>query len=150
MATRNGDRQRGNAVEQLAREALEAFRADAPKEYQVLVKEYEGQSAVVGVFGMGSVDVAVSRGEVHLGESKAKEKTRMIARGATYPETIMAMSRGEVTPLEAFHAGDLVVRAPSEELHKAFGFLVKFSEAAIGSKGLQRVLEKFKEQSGLK
>ncbi|MBR0696736.1 hypothetical protein [Bradyrhizobium lablabi] len=150
MASRNEDKQRGSAVEQLAREALEAFRADAPEDYDVLVKEYEGQSAVVGVFGMGSVNVAISRGEVHLGESEAKGKTRIIARGATYPETIIAMSRGEVTPLEAFHAGDLVVRAPSEELHKAFGFLVKFSASAVASKGLQRVLEKFKEQSGLK
>jgi hypothetical protein len=150
MASRNDDKQRGNPVEDLAREALEAFKADAPKEYQALVKEYEGQSAVVGVFGMGSVDVAVSRGEVHVGESKSKDKKRPFAHGATYPETILAISRGEITPLEAFHAGDLVVRAPSEELHKAFGYMVKFSDAALGSRGLQRVLGKFREQSGLK
>jgi hypothetical protein len=150
MASRNDDKQRGNPVEDLAREALEAFKADAPKEYQALVKEYEGQSAVVGVFGMGSVDVAVSRGEVHVGESKSKDKKRPCAHGATYPETILAISRGEITPLEAFHAGDLVVRAPSEELHKAFGYMVKFSDAALGSRGLQRVLGKFREQSGLK
>jgi hypothetical protein len=150
MASKDEDKRRANAVEELAREAIEAFKADSPKEYSTLVKEYEGQSAVVGVFGMGSVNVAVSRGEVHLGDGEAKAKTRLIARGATYPETLIAISKGEVTPLEAYHAGDLVVRAPSEELHKAFGFLVKFSEAAIASRGLQRVLDRFKEQSGLK
>jgi hypothetical protein len=141
------DDKRSNAMAELAREALEAFKADAPEEYEALVKEYEGQSAVVGVFSMGSVNVAVSGGAVHISEGKPKEKTRMIGRGATYPETILAMSRGEVTPLEAFHAGDLIVQAQSEELHKAFGLMVKFSGAAIGSKQLQGVLGKFRARA---
>lgn len=147
MTDGNMEKRGGNAVKDLAHAALEAFRNDAPREYAELVKEYEGQGAVVGIFGMGSVDIAVSGGEVRVGESTAQGKGKMVARAATYPETILAMSNGEVTPLEAFHAGELVVRAPSEELHKAFGYLVKFSDVALGSKGLQRVLTRFKEQA---
>jgi hypothetical protein len=147
MATGDKKRREGSAVEELAHAALEAFRTDAPRAYEELVKEYEGQGAVVGIFGMGSVDISVRGGEVQVGEGAVHDKRAPVARAATYPETILAMSNGEITPLEAFHAGELVVRAPSEELHKAFGYLVKYSDVAIGSKGLQRVLARFKEQA---
>lgn len=133
----------------IARRALEAFRADAKEAYTQLVKEYDNSSAVIGVFGLGTVTLTVSGGEAAVHEKadeKALEKpARLVARGAAYPETILALSEGRVTPIEAFHSGDLVVRAPSEELHRAFGLMVKYSDTAIRSEQLQGVLKEFRE-----
>ena len=128
----------------IARRALEAFRADAQEAYAQLVKEYDNSSAVIGVFGMGSVTLAVRGGEAAIHEQAPDKPGRLVGRGAAYPETILALSEGRVTPVEAFHSGDLVVRAASEELHRAFGLMVKYSESAVRSERLQDVLKEFR------
>lgn len=140
-----GDPRRGREiVADLAQQAIEAFRADSKKDYEELVKSYEGCTAVVGIFGLGSVTIAVSGGKVYVDATDRKRSTKLIARGAAYPETIVALSEGRLTPLEAFHTGDIVVRAESEELHKAYGLMVKMSDSAIRSERLQGVLKKFR------
>lgn len=133
---------------EIARRALEAFRADSQEAYAQLVREYDNSSAVVGVFGLGSVTLAVSGGEATIldkAPEKGDRQTRLVGRGAAYPETVLALSEGRVTPIEAFHSGDLVVRAPSEELHRAFGLMVKYSDTAVRSDRLQEVLKEFRE-----
>jgi hypothetical protein len=147
MANKEGqvDPRRGREiVADLAQQAIEAFRTDSKKDYDQLVKSYEGCSAVVGIFGLGSVTIAVSGGAVHVNPSDRARGTKLIARGAAYPETIVALSEARLTPLEAFHTGDIVVRAESEELHKAYGLMVKMSEGAIRSERLQGVLKRFR------
>ena len=134
-------------IEDLAHKALGAFRSDAKKEYDTLVKAYEGCNAVVGIFGMGSVTVAVSKGEVHINPNPKQVSTKTVGRGATYPETLVALSKGQLTALEAFHRGDLVARAESGDLHTAYGFLVKFSDAALRSARLQGVLGEFQTKT---
>jgi hypothetical protein len=66
-------------------------------------------------------------------------------RGATTPETLMAILEGRVTPMAAYFKSDLVARADSAELHKAYDYFVRFSDAALRSKKLQNVLTKFRE-----
>lgn len=132
---------------EIARRALEAFRADAQEAYAQLVREYDNSSAVIGVFGMGSVTLAVSGGEATILDKAPDNPSRLIGRGAAYPETVLALSEGRITPVEAFHSGDLVVRASSEELHRAFGLMVKYSDTAVRSERLQAVLKEFRERA---
>ena len=129
---------------EFARRALEAWRSDATAEYEQLVKTYEGCSAVVGVFGLGSITVTVSGGVAQVHEEAPDRQPKVIGRGAAFPETIVALSEGRITPIEAFHAGDLVVRADSEELHRAYGLMVKMTDSAVRSKRLQSVLKDFR------
>ena len=141
----SADPQRGRKlVADLAQRAIEAFRTDARKEFDQLVKTYEGCGAVVGIFGLGSVTITVHDGSVHVDAADRARETKLLARGAAYPETVIAISEGRMSPLEAFHTGDLVVRAPSEELHKAYGLMVTLSDAAIRSSRLQGVLKDFR------
>lgn len=130
---------------EIARHALEAFRADSQEAYAQLVREYDNSSAVIGVFGLGAVTLTVSGGEAAIQDKVQEKPLRLIGRGAAYPETVLALSEGRVTPIEAFHSGDLVVRAPSEELHRAFGLMVKYSDTAVRSEKLQEVLKEFRE-----
>lgn len=123
--------------------AIKAFAADAPGDYKRLVKEYDGRSAVVGLFGIGSASVTVRGGDVVV-DGPPDNKTRLIARAATHPETILALAEGRTTAMEAFHVGDLVVRAPSDELHRAFGHMVQLSEPVLRSAKLQAVLKEFR------
>lgn len=136
-------------VAQYAERALKAFASDAPKDYKKLIEAYNGQSAVIALFGVGSAAVAVQDGKVLVGEASGK-KSRMLARAATHPETISALADGRTTALEAFHVGDLVVRAPSEELHRAFGYMVKMSGSALSSSKLQELLKEFRKDMGLR
>jgi hypothetical protein len=149
MANSMDQREGRKFVEQIARDTLAALQADAKSEYNELVKAYEGCSAVLGIFGMGSATIAVSRGEVQINPTGNEVGTRQIMRGATFPETIVAMSTGDVTPLEAFHASDLVVRAAdSRELHKAYEFVVKFSAVPLKSERMQKVIADIKARTG--
>ena len=138
----------GNAVlEKIAKEALSAFRSDAKKEYESLVAAYEGASASIGVFGLGSVTVAVREKKAGI-NPPANQCPPMVGRAAVRPETVVAISEGKVTVLDAYHKGDLIVRAESGELHKAYGFLVKFSDAALRSEKLQKVFKDFRKNTG--
>ncbi|WP_299635758.1 hypothetical protein [uncultured Ruegeria sp.] len=132
------------AVEKLAEDALAGFRADAKKEYAELVKQYEGASATVGVFGMGSVEVSVMSGEVHINPNqKRKGKGRGV--GAISPEALVAISEGRMTVMDAFHRGEIVVRAESAALHEGYDSFIRNSEAALRSKRLQKTLAQFRK-----
>lgn len=135
-----------DAMAELANQALEAFRADMSKEYEQLVKTYEGSSAGVGLFGVGSVTIAVQNGEVMI-NPPAEKCPPLLGRGATYPEVLLALARGQLTGLDAFHRGDLLIQVDdSEELHRAYDFFVRFSESALRSQRLRGVLKQFEEK----
>lgn len=139
---------REGGLKDLAHEVLEAVRADMPEQYAELVEAYDGQAAVVGVFGMGSVTVAVTNKEVLLDPAEG-QRPPLLARAATYPEVLTALGRGNVTVLDAFHRGDLVVQADeAEELHRAYDFIVRFSDEALRSERLRGLLDRFERQAG--
>jgi hypothetical protein len=136
------------ALEGIAREALDAFRHDAREAYERLVREYEGSAAVVGVFGLGSVTVAVRDGEVHI-NPEAGKCPKVIGHGATYPETVVDLAEGRTTVLKAFHAADLVVRVDDpQELHRAYSLAVEFTDPVVRSDRLQHVLRRFRDVAG--
>lgn len=136
----------GNEImAKFASKALEAFRGDLKEEYAELVKAYDGSAAAVGVFGIGSVTIAVQNGEVAINPA-AEKCPPLIGRGATYPEVISALAQGEVTALDAFHQGHLVVQAEdSGQLHRAYDFFVRFSGKALESRRLHNVLQEFEK-----
>jgi hypothetical protein len=136
------------ALATLTRKAIKAIQSDAREAYQELAKSYEGSAVVFGVFGLGSVTIAVRDGEIQVG-SDGKERSKLVGRGAVYPETLLAITRGEITPLEAYHRGELLARAASTDLHRAYGHLMKFSDAALRSPKLQEVVSDFREVTGL-
>lgn len=139
--------QRGGELKEVAEQVLEVLHADLPEQYAELVEAYDGQSVVVGVFGMGAVTVAVAGREVLL-DPTGDERRPLLGRAATYPEVISALARGNVTVLDAFHRGDLVVQAEDpEELHRAYDFIVRFSDAAMRSERLRGILELFERRA---
>ncbi|RSZ60741.1 hypothetical protein HF313_18420 [Massilia atriviolacea] len=131
----------------IARRALAAFRNDSQEAYAQLVREYDNSSAVIGIFGLGSVILTVSGGEAAIAERAPDKPARLVGRAALYPETILALSEGRMTPIEAFHSGDLVVRAESDDLHRAYGLMVKYTDTALRSQQLQSVLKEFRALS---
>lgn len=140
-------------VADFAERAIKAFQADAPEQFQQLVKEYEGHSAVIGLFGVGSTSVSVRGGKVSVANTNGKGKSKtgaITARAATYPETVVAIAEGRITPLEAFHVGDLVVRTESDELHRAFGLMVQMTDSALRSTKMQDVLADFRKRMDLR
>ena len=138
-------REGAETVKRFTESAIDAFRTDAPEEFQSLIREYDGHSAVVGLFGIGSTSISVVKGRVYVGGSPGRA-ARQLAHAATHPETIVAIAEGRTTALEAFHVGDLVVRAPAEELHRAFGLFVRMTEPALRSAKLQGVLREFRDE----
>lgn len=144
MAIYQTDPRAGNEeMMKLAKDALAAFRADAKKAYAELIKQYEGSTVVVGVFGIGSVSLSVEKGEVKLNPD-AREVKEVRGRGAIYPETIVAISEGRLTVMEAFHQKGIVVHSGSENLHEAYESFCRHSEAALKSKRLQKTLKEFR------
>jgi hypothetical protein len=142
-----GHKQNGTMAE-FAEKALAAFRRDLKSEYAELVEAFDGSAAAVGVFGVGSVTIAVRDGKVEI-DPPAERCPPLIGRGATYPEVIGALARGEVTALDAFHRGDLLVQTQtSDELRRAYDFFVRFSGSALESKRLHEVLREFEAQVG--
>jgi hypothetical protein len=137
--------------EQLARiaeQALVAFRTDCPAEFATLVRAYENSSAAVGVFGLGNVTLAVKDGEVRI-NPPTEDCPPLVGRGATYPEVISALARGQITALDAFNRGDMLVRtAETDELHKAYTFFAEFCGKALESRKLIDVLSTFEEVVG--
>ncbi|MDH4185376.1 MAG: hypothetical protein OEV08_00135 [Nitrospira sp.] len=133
----------------LANDALKAFREDNPQAFKELVEVYSGKSADLALFGHGKFHIAVKKGEVEIQPDKI-QGSGATGRGATTPETLMAILEGKLTVLEAFHKGDLVARANSAELHRAYDFFARFSDAAMRSKKLQKVLSDFRSTFGQK
>jgi hypothetical protein len=141
MKERNGD----EIVRKFASSALEAFRKDAAKAYSALAKEYEGKSAAVGVFGVGSCVVAVHEGEVKV-NPRSPSRSSVQARAAVYPETLQALTEGKMSVLEAFFGGDLVAQASAEDLHGAYANIVRHADAALKSDKLKKVAKDFLQE----
>lgn len=137
--TRNEDAE----LAKLAHEAVEAFRKDNPDAYDELVRTFEGRGADLALLGgHGRFHAEVRDGEVVI-DPDAVGSTPVTARGAASPETLMAILEGRGTPLEEFFRGNVIARAASADLHIAYGYFVKFAEAALTSQGLQRVRKRF-------
>jgi hypothetical protein len=129
---------------ELANEAVRAFREENPDAFKELIAAYSGKSADLALFGHGKFSVAVTKGAVEI-QPNIMRGSSASGRGATTPETLMAILEGRVTPMAAYFKSDLVARADSAELHKAYDYFVRFSDAALRSKKLQNVLTKFRE-----
>lgn len=125
----------------LAEKAVEAFREEDSDAFAELVEAFEGKSANIAVFGVGKFSIAVTDHEVRIDQNLLHGPET--ARGAIYPEAAVAITEGRVSPLESFFKGDLIVRAPSPDLHRAYGYLVKFSDAALRSERLQELVGEF-------
>jgi len=145
MAARNPSGKRPPSgdgdLARFATRAVEAFREENADAYAELVKEFEGRSADLSVFGHGRLNISVTDGEVRVdpllrGGAEA-------AHGAIYPETLVALAEGRLTPLEAHFKGDLIARAPSADLHRAYGYFVKYADTALRSDRLQSLLKEF-------
>jgi hypothetical protein len=132
----------------LAHKAVDAFREENTEAYRELVEAFEGRSADLALFGLGKFNVTVEKGEVRI-EPKLRGGAGT-ARGATYPEVVMALASGELTPLEAHFKGDLLARAPSGDLHLAYGYFVRFSDLALQSERLRGLLTEFQELTRVK
>jgi hypothetical protein len=125
----------------LAEQAVRTFREENTDAYNELVEAFDGQSANVAVFGLGKFSISVEGREVRVDRSLRQGPG--IARGAIYPETLVAITEGRISPLESFFKGDLIARAPSADLHRAYGYFVRFSDTALRSERLQELLREF-------
>lgn len=96
------------------------------------------------LFGHGKFNVGVENGEVNIRPNEMRG-SGALGRGATTPETLMAMLEGRITPLEAYFKVDLVARAESAELHRVYNYFLRFADATMRSQRLQSLLEKFRE-----
>jgi hypothetical protein len=139
---RQDDRGSSARLAALAEKAVETFREENPDAYRELVEAFDGRSANVAVFGLGKFSIAVTEREVRIDRQLLHGPD--VARGAIYPEAAVAIGEGRISPLESFFKGDLIARAPSAELHRAYGYLVKFSDSALRSERLQEVVKEFR------
>lgn len=132
-------------IAELAREAVEIFRNENPDAYEELVRAFEGKGADLALLGgHGTFHAEVRDGRVEIDSSRVGASP-LTGRAAAAPETLLAIAEGRLTPLEAFFKGDVVAQAHSADLHLAYGYFVKFADAALTSEGLQRVLRRFQE-----
>lgn len=130
-------------VAKLVRDAIAALRVHRGQKYDEIIRTYEGCNAVVRIFGLGSVTIAVSDGEVYVGAVDKARDTRMLGRGAIYPQTIVNMLEGRITALDAFRTGELVIDGSSRELSKAYRLLSEVFDAAH-SQRLQSILNELR------
>lgn len=133
---------------ELAEEAVRAFREENPEAYEELVKAFNGNSADLALLGFGRFHVSLEKGDLRI-EPGVVRGAGSTGRGAIAPETLLAILEGRLTPLEAFFKGDLIARAHSKELHKAYDYFVRFADAALRSKRLQELLGRFREMTRL-
>jgi hypothetical protein len=139
---RQDDRDSSSRLAALAQRAVATFREENSAAYAELVDAFAGKSANVAVFGVGKFSVAVTDREVQIDPTLLHGPDT--ARGAIYPEAAVAIAEGQISPLESFFKGDLIARAPSPDLHRAYGYLVKFSDAALRSERLQELVGEFR------
>jgi hypothetical protein len=124
-----------------ARQAIATFKADNPAEFLELVREFDGRAANIAVFGTGRMNVRVTHDDVTIDPGLGDGEN---ASGAIYMETAQAIMQGRITPLQAYFRGDIIVRAPSEDLHRAYGFFVKFAELALTSSAMREHFDDFR------
>ena len=130
-------------IAQQARQMVNTFRTDNPDEFHELVSEFDGRHANLAVFGTGRISVRVANQDVSIEPGLAQGE---LARAAVYMEALQAIKRGVLTPLQAYFRGDIIVRAPEGDLHKAHGFFVKFAELAFGSDAMRRHFDDFERE----
>jgi hypothetical protein len=135
---REGDR----LVAEMVQGTLDALREEASEEYNRLLEKYRDTAAAVGIFGVGSVTLAVMDGQI-LVNPPAERTPSLRGRGALYPETLLAITEGRMTVLDAFHRGELVARANSEDLHGAYDSFTEVTEVAIKSQRMRQVVSRF-------
>jgi hypothetical protein len=126
----------------IAAAAVDVFRDENPEAFAELIEAFEGRSADLAVFGHGRFNLSVEHGQVSV-EPRMRGGADT-ARGAIYPETVVALAEGRLTPLEAHFKGDLIARAPSADLHLAYGYFVKFADSAMRSERLQELVAEFR------
>lgn len=136
------DRDASARLAALAEKAVETFREENSDAYRELVDAFDGKSANIAVFGLGRFSVAVTEREVRIDRDLRHGPDT--ARGAIYSEAAVAITEGRISPLESFFKGDLIARAPSADLHRAYGYLVKFSDTALRSDRLQELVHEFR------
>lgn len=123
-----------------AQQMIDSFRAENPDEFAEAAREFDGQAANLAVFGFGRINVRIADGDVSVEPGLG---TGEMARGAIYLEALQAIRQGVLTPLQAYFRGDIVVRASSADLHRVYGFFVKFAELALASDSMRRHLDTF-------
>lgn len=123
-----------------AQQMIASFRAENPAEFAELAGEFDGQEANLAVFGFGRMSVRIADGDVSVLPGLG---TGEMARGAIYLEALQAIRQGVLTPLQAYFRGDIVVRASAGDLHKAYGFFVKFAELAVTADSMHEHLDNF-------
>lgn len=132
-------------VAALAQDAVEAFRRDLPKQYKELVAAFDGRGADLALLGHGRFHIGVRKGTVVIEPNRVRAGA-LTGRGAATPETVHAILNGESTPLEEFFRGNVIAQAPSEELHRVYDYFVEHADAALRSKGLQEVADRFRRE----
>ncbi|MGK9236347.1 hypothetical protein KXS07_31485 [Inquilinus limosus] len=138
---REGDR----LVAEMVQGTLDALREEAREQYNKLLEQYRGTAAAVGIFGVGSVTLAVVEGQIQV-NPPADRVPPLRGRGALYPETLVAISEGQMTILDAFHRGELVARANAEDLHRAYDSFTEVTEVAIRSSRIREVVSRFSKE----
>ncbi|MFJ9026324.1 hypothetical protein ACIRPU_41140 [Streptomyces sp. NPDC102259] len=126
-----------------ARQVINTFRAEHPAEYQELVHEFDSRDGNLAVFGFGRINVRITNGEVSVEPGLGPGE---MARGMIYMEALQAITQGVLTPLQAYFRGDVIVRAPSGDLHTAYGFFVRFAELAFGSETMRTHFDEFRTE----
>jgi hypothetical protein len=126
-----------------AQQMITTFRRDHPAEFREMVTEFDGRDANLAVFGTGRVNVHVANGNVTVQPGLA---TADLASGAIYMEALQAIKKGVLTPLQAYFRGDIIVRAPENDLHRAYGFFVKFAGIVFASTSMREHFDEFENQ----
>lgn len=138
---REGDR----LVADMVQRTLDVLREDARDQFEKLLAQYRDTATAIGVFGVGSVTLAVLDDEARV--NPPAERLRAVqGRMAIYPETLQAITEGRMTVLDAFHRGELVARANSDDLHRAYDSFTEVSETAFRSPKMREVLAQFSRE----
>lgn len=148
MAQQNQKQKQATSSKKLSRMAMKSvdiFKKENPKEFKELVKQFEGKSADVALFGHGNFHISVKKSDIKIIPDKVLGRASS-GRGAIYPETLIAILEGKLTVMEAFHKGDLIARSDSPNLHLVYTNFVKYSDTALRSKQMQVLLAKFRKQ----
>lgn len=124
-----------------ARQAITTFKSANPAEFLELVREFDGRAANVAVFGTGRMNVHVANNDVTIQPGLGEGE---LTSGAIYMEAAQAIMGGRLTPLQAYFRGDIIVRAPAEDLHRAYGFFVRFAELALASDVMRQHFDDFR------
>ncbi|MGR4880571.1 hypothetical protein ACIPUC_14215 [Streptomyces sp. LARHCF249] len=135
--------QNDKALANHIRRGVTNFRTENPGEFQEMVREFDGRKANVAVLGLGRVNVRVGGGDVIIDPGLGPAE---MMHGAVYLEAAQAIAAGQLTPLQAYFRGDVIVRAPADDLHNGYGFFIRFAELAFTSTSLRAQLAELRDE----